>query len=142
MTQRTEPLSDSKKCEDSKKAEQKRGARLSRARVRDAIHGALYIGIAYLFGSCEMLFGTLPLGASLLCASSSHTWYIFAGLILSSFSSPSGYPQWILITVYSIALLLRLGMLFFVDPPAVRADGIEYDIEAAAEASKKMTPDK
>ncbi|MBO5511299.1 MAG: SpoIIE family protein phosphatase [Clostridia bacterium] len=81
--------------------------------------GAVFGGAAFLLGSCPLLFGAAPLGLALLAASSSYTWYILAGLLLSAALHPVTLAGWAWVGVYLLCLILRLVVRFFVDPPAL-----------------------
>lgn len=94
------------------------GKRVDRYTVlRELLFGAAYLGIAFLLGNCALPFSAFPLGLALLCASSAHSWYILSGLLLSAVTTRSAHPVWIPLTVYAVCLLLRIGMLYFVDTP-------------------------
>lgn len=56
-----------------------------RARLKRLLQGTLWACCAWLFGQAPMLFGTYPLGLSLLCASSGHFLSILIGLVASAF---------------------------------------------------------
>ena len=81
--------------------------------------GCLLGGIAYLLGACPTLFGAAPLGLALLAASSSYTWYILSGLLLSAIYHPTGLSGWTWAGVYILCVILRLTVRFFVDPPTL-----------------------
>ncbi len=83
------------------------------------VHGLLWGGAAFLLGSCPTLFGAAPLGLALLSAASSHTWYILAGLLLSSALFPVSLSGWTWAGVYILCVILRLTIRFFVDPPTL-----------------------
>jgi stage II sporulation protein E len=85
--------------------------------LRELLFGAAYLGIAFLLGNCKLPFSSFPLGLALLCASSAHSWYILSGLLLSAVTTQAEQPVWIPFTVYAVCLLLRIGMLYFVDTP-------------------------
>lgn len=94
-----------------------RDRRLVRQRMAFCVRGLLFAGAGYLFGAAPVAFGACPLGLSLLAAGSGYTWYILAGLILSALTRPSSLPAAARIGVYVFCVLLRLAVLFFVDPP-------------------------
>ena len=96
-----------------------RDRRLVRQRMATCVRGLLFAGTGYLFGAAPIAFGACPLGLSLLAASSGYTWYILAGLILSALTQPSSLPAVAVIGVYVFCVLLRLAVLFFVDPPVL-----------------------
>ena len=97
-----------------------RGDAKSRLRLLgELLRGLTFGGIAFLLGSCSLLFGAAPLGISLLCASSSYSWYIVGGLLLSALIRPVTLVGWAWVGVYLLALILRLVIRFFVDPPAL-----------------------
>ncbi len=79
-------------------------------------HGLCYTGIGYLLAGCALPLGTLPLGVALLCASSRYTWFILAGLAAGTLWGPFEGERWVWIGIYALAILLRLGILFFVEP--------------------------
>ena len=56
-----------------------------KARLLHLLQEALWACCAWLFGQAPMLFGTYPLGISLLCASSGHLLAILLGLVASAF---------------------------------------------------------
>ncbi len=104
------------------------GAAASRKKVTDKgrlrllgefLRGLAFGGIAFLLGSCSLLFGAAPLGIALLCASSSYTWYIGGGLLLSALLRPVTLSGWAWVGVYLLAVILRLVIRFFVDPPSL-----------------------
>ena len=96
-----------------------RDRRRARRRIAFGVRGLIFAGIAYLFGSSPIAFGAVPLGIALLTASTEYTWYIFAGLILASLTRPVTLPAAALVGIYTLCILLRLAVLFFVDPPAI-----------------------
>lgn len=96
-----------------------RDRRLVWQRMATCVRGLLFAGTGYLFGAAPIAFGACPLGLSLLAASSGYTWYILAGLILSALTQPSSLPAVAVIGVYVFCVLLRLAVLFFVDPPVL-----------------------
>lgn len=96
-----------------------RDRRLVRQRMATCVRGLLFAGTGYLFGAAPIAFGACPLGLSLLAASSGYTWYILAGLILSALTQPASLPAVAVIGVYVFCVLLRLAVLFFVDPPVL-----------------------
>jgi len=83
------------------------------------LRGLLLGGIAYLLGSCSLLFGAAPLGTALLAAASTYTWYILGGLLLSAALSPVSLSGWTWAGVYILCIILRLAVRFFVDPPTL-----------------------
>ena len=83
------------------------------------LRGCLFGGAAFLLGSCPVLFSTAPLGLALLSASSSFTWYILGGLLLSAIYRPVGLSGWTWAGVYILCVILRLTVRFFVDPPTL-----------------------
>ena len=96
-----------------------RDRRLVRQRMATCVRGLLFAGTGYLFGAAPIAFGACPLGLSLLAASSGYTWYILAGLVLSALTQPASLPAVAVIGVYVFCVLLRLAVLFFVDPPVL-----------------------
>lgn len=97
-------------------------------RIRRAMVGLAYMGISFLLGSCNVIFGAMPLGLSLLCASTTHTWYIVAGMALGVVFSRGMLPTAAWIGIIVLCVLLRLAILFFVDPPVMhgkRASGMD-----------------
>lgn len=88
-------------------------------RLGELLRGLTFGGIAFLLGSCSLLFGAAPLGIALLCASSSYTWYIGGGLLLSALLRPVTLSGWAWVGVYLLAVILRLVIRFFVDPPSL-----------------------
>ncbi len=94
---------------------QKRGLRL----LGEITRGAVFGGAAFLLGSCPLLFGAAPLGLALLAASSSYTWYILGGLLLSAALRPVSLAGWAWVGVYLLCVILRLIIRFFVDPPSL-----------------------
>lgn len=86
-------------------------------RLKEILRGGIYAGIAFLLSGCRLWFGTFPLGVALLCASSSGTWYILAGLTIGTLWGIFDGVAWVWIGVYALAILLRLGIQFFVEPP-------------------------
>lgn len=110
MTEKTNTIKENKRARISD------GDRADRqALFREILFGITYLGIAFLLGRCELLFSTLPLGLALLCASSAHSWYILAGLLLSAVTLGGERPLWISITAYALCILLRIGALYLVD---------------------------
>ena len=87
--------------------------------LRELWRGTIFGTIAFLLSSCPLLFGSAPLGIALLCASSSYTWYICGGLLLASLVRPVTLVGWAWVGVYLLALILRLVIRFFVDPPSL-----------------------
>ena len=90
--------------------------RRSFALLRELLWG----GAAYLLGSAQMLFGTMPLGLGLLFASSGHTVPILVGLLLAALSDmrmPIVY-----ICIYSAAALVRFAMELLLDHPDTRVE--------------------
>ena len=80
----------------------------------------LWGGAAYLLGSAQMLFGTMPLGLGLLFASVGHTAPIFVGLIFAALSDmrmPIVY-----ICIYSAAALIRFAAELLLDHPDARVE--------------------
>ena len=93
--------------------------KLWRRRLVRPAQGILWGGVAFLLGSCPTLLGAAPLGLALLSAASSHTWYILAGLLLSSAFFPVTLTGWTWAGVYLLCVILRLTIRFFVDPPTL-----------------------
>ena len=83
------------------------------------VRGCLFGGTAFLLGACPTLFSAAPLGLALLAASSSYTWYILSGLLLSAVYRPTGLSGWTWAGVYILCVILRLTVRFFVDPPTL-----------------------
>ena len=77
-----------------------------RVRLRNVFAEGLWVGCAFLFGQAPMLFGTYPLGVSLLCASSKHIVSILVGLIISAFWQMR--EPWVYICTYAAAALVRV----------------------------------
>ena len=92
-----------------------RGFRL----VGELTRGAVFLGTAFLLGSCPLLFGAAPLGLALLAASSSYSWYILGGLLLSAAVRPVMLEGWAWVGVCLLCVILRLVIRFFVDPPSL-----------------------
>ena len=91
-----------------------------RARIGgEFFRGGIFLGSAFLLGSCPLLFGAAPLGLGLLAAASSYTWYILAGLLLSAAFTPVTLSGWSWVGVYLLCIILRLVIRFFVDPPSL-----------------------
>ena len=63
---------------------------------------------AYFFGSCDMLFGTFPLGIALLCAADRHLPCIFAGLALSS--AATGLNTTVCVVTYAVLVFVRIAV--------------------------------
>ncbi len=89
-------------------------------RVSRFLRGLLFLGAAYLLGSCRFPFGALPLGISLLCASSSWIPYMYTGLLLSSFHPSFPLPFWAGWVVYTLTLLFRMMFAFLSAPTEIR----------------------
>lgn len=116
------------------RAGRRRGQSLARLRHRMAgrvsgvARGVLLAGAAYLVGTAPLALGAAPLGLALLAASAGYTWYILAGLLVAALTHPVTLPALAWVGVYTLCLLLRLAVLFFVDPPALpgeeRAPGV------------------
>lgn len=91
-----------------------------RQRVADCMRELLWMGAAYLLGTANLLFGTMPLGLGLLCASTKHTVFILAGLIISAVSHiqmPIVY-----ICTYVAAALIRVVSGLILDHPDARVE--------------------
>lgn len=99
----------------SRAGRRKQGIRL----LGELARGSVFLGAAFLLGSCPLLFGAAPLGLALLCASSSYTWYILGGTLLSAALRPATLSGWAWVGVYLLAVILRLVIRFFVDPPSL-----------------------
>ena len=97
------------------------GADRARAgrRLARPLRGILWGGAAFLLGACSLPLDVAPLGAALLAASSSYTWYILAGLLVSAATCPVGLTGWTWAGVYLLCVVLRLTVRFFVDPPTL-----------------------
>lgn len=54
--------------------------------LKEGILGLGFGVLAFLLGRCEMLFGSYPLGLSLLAVATRQTPYVFVGLVASAFS--------------------------------------------------------
>ncbi|MBP3665527.1 MAG: SpoIIE family protein phosphatase [Clostridia bacterium] len=93
----------------------KRGLRM----LGEVTRGIVFAGAAFLLGSCPLLFGAAPLGLALLSASSTYTWYILGGLLLSAALRPVSLSGWAWVGVYLFCIILRLVIRFFVDPPSL-----------------------
>ena len=89
-----------------------------RVRLQRAMAEVLWVGCGWLFGQAELMFGTYPLGLSLLCASGKHTVSILLGLIASALMGMS--EPIVYISTYAVAALVRIvtGMIF--DTPNAR----------------------
>ena len=87
--------------------------------LSEGIRGLFFGGVAFLFGGCPLLLGTAPLGLALLSASSSYTWYILGGLLLSAVLRTVTLSGWAWAGVYLLCVILRLTVRFFVDPPTL-----------------------
>ena len=87
--------------------------------LSEFLRGGVFFGAALLMGSCPLLAGAAPLGLGLLAASSSYTWYILGGLLLSAALRPVTLAGWAWVGVYLLCIILRLVIRFFVDPPAL-----------------------
>ena len=85
----------------------------------ELVRGCVFLGAAFLLGSCPLLAGAAPLGLGLLAASSAYTWYILGGLLLSAALRPVMLAGWAWVGVYLLCIILRLMIRFFVDPPAL-----------------------
>lgn len=85
----------------------------------ETARGCVFLGAAFLLGSCPLLVGAAPLGLGLLAASSAYTWYILGGLLLSAALRPVTLAGWAWVGVYLLCVILRLVIRFFVDPPAL-----------------------
>ena len=85
----------------------------------ELVRGTILGGGGFLLGSCPTLWGAAPLGIALLSASSSYTWYILAGLLLSAILTPVSLSGWAWSGVYLLCVILRLVIRFFVDPPTL-----------------------
>ena len=84
------------------------GREATRAWRLSIVRGLIFTGVAYLFGSCILPFGSMPLGFSVLCAPSSHVLYIWAGVCLSCIGPSFPLPFWAGWIIYTALLLLRL----------------------------------
>ena len=102
-------------------------------RLRSVLRGIAYGGIGFLLSGCRLFFGTYPLGLALLCAASRYTWYVLAGLVAGTLWGAFSGVRWVWISVYALAVILRLGVLFFVDPPNLAPDGEHPDGRGAAD---------
>lgn len=104
-----EHMSDPKKEEARRSASRThRDRRQTAARVSACLRGLVFAGVSYLLGTCPLPFGALPLGISILCASSSSTLYIWGGLCLSALHPAFPLPFWAGWLIYTCTLLLRL----------------------------------
>lgn len=93
-----------------------------RKRLRMAgelVRGGMLGAAGFLLGSCPTLVGAAPLGIALLSASSSYTWYILVGVLLSAVLTPVSLSGWAWVSVYLLCVILRLMVRFFVDPPTL-----------------------
>ncbi|MBE6586289.1 MAG: hypothetical protein E7645_07185 [Ruminococcaceae bacterium] len=99
-------------------------------RIALFFRGILLGGAAYLLGTCSLPLGAMPLGFSLLCASSEGILYVLAGLLLSVFHSAFPLPFWAGWILYLFIFLLRLlfGMLTAPEksPSAVKSSVSAY----------------
>ena len=86
-------------------------------RISAFLHGLLFLGSAYLLGTCRLPFGAFPLGISLLCAASLWMPYIYIGLMLSVFHPAFPLPFWAGWIVYTLTLLFRLMFAFLSGTP-------------------------
>lgn len=112
---RSDTIPNRSAASSSRKTIGKGGLRL----LGELLRGTVFLGAAFLLGSCPLLFGAAPLGLALLCASSSYTWYILGGLLLSAALCPATLSGWAWMGVYLLGIILRLVIRFFVDPPAL-----------------------
>ncbi len=119
MHTRSDPTSHDRTRPTTEAQEKRRRERQGGRLLSEFLRGTLWSGAAYLFGSCSLVFGAAPLGISLLSASSTHTWYIAAGLLLSAITRPVTLSCWGWAGVYVFCLVLRLCIRFFVDPPTL-----------------------
>ena len=87
--------------------------------VGEAVRGTILGAAGFLLGSCTTILGAAPLGIALLSASSSYTWYILAGVLLSAVLTPVSLSGWAWVSVYLLCVILRLSIRFFVDPPTL-----------------------
>ncbi len=106
-------------------------------RLARGVRGLAYLGIGFLFGSCPLLFGTAPLGLALLAAASAHTWYILAGLVLSAFFHPVTLNTLCYLCLYTFCILLRLAVMFFVDPPLLPGEEIQPGLRGTLRYAKR-----
>lgn len=97
----------------------RRDRRRVRARIASTARGVLFGGAAYLLGGAPLAFGAAPFGLALLAAGTDYTWYIAAGLLCSALLRPITLRTAAWVGVYALCLLLRLAVLFFIDPPAL-----------------------
>lgn len=97
----------------------RRDRRRVRARIASTARGVLFGGAAYLLGGAPLAFGAAPFGLALLAAGTDYTWYIAAGLLCSALLHPITLRTAAWVGVYVLCLLLRLAVLFFIDPPAL-----------------------
>ncbi len=74
------------------------------------VRGLIFTGAAYLLGICVLPFGAMPLGFAFLCAPTTHTLYVWAGLCLSCLGGTFPLPFWVGWIIYTCLLLLRLLM--------------------------------
>ena len=110
----------------------------------------LWGGAGFLFGQAQMLFGTHPLGLSLLCAvSGRHTGSVLAGLLLSCFLGDVRDPVVYVCTYLAAALIRLLSSLLLESPDGyvtlpgrlrrrlAEAAAAETAAETAAEPAEK-----
>lgn len=97
----------------------RRDRRRVRARIASTARGVLFGGAAYLLGGAPLAFGAAPFGLALLAAGTDYTWYIAAGLLCSALLRPITLRTAAWVGVYALCLLLRLAVLFFIDPPGL-----------------------
>ena len=74
--------------------------------ITAAARESVWVGCAYLLGHIQMVFGTYPVGLSLLCASGRHTVAILLGAVLSALAlevTPVVY-----VCTLAVAALIRL----------------------------------
>lgn len=130
-----EPERDEEQEEREDAASKKRSLKTLRRQVTGRMshmaRGVLMAGAAYLIGSAPLALGAAPLGLALLAASAGYTWYIFAGLLVAALTHPVTLPMLAWVAVYTLCLLLRLAVLFFVDPPALPGEEREPGVRGA-----------
>ncbi len=79
--------------------------------LKTLISGGLYGLGAFILSSGEMLFGTFPMGIALLCASTEHLWFLWAGGLAATLIK--GDSSIIFAVIYSVALAFRLRLASF-----------------------------
>lgn len=114
--------------------EYKRDARMH---IKESAAGLVLGLCAYLLGSCQLLFGTSPLGLALLCASPKKILWIFTGLSLSALALPEA--PIIHIFAYATAVTVRILARLLIDVPAESEGRLSSAGETRRRASAVFT---